>query len=397
MSSYKKNNYGDVFYKLVKENKPACLVELGVLHGYSTSFIAKALKEIKRIIGISGHLDAYDLFDDYQFKHGTKEEVENTLKKEGLDIFATVYKGNAYIVHKKYKDGSIDFLHVDISNTGEILRDIIEVWDRKIKPGGTIIFEGGSDERDNVEWMKKYGKPSIKKELAVNPIIAKHYTYTVHAPFPSITVLVKNNENRIAQMKALRQSILDRLIPLKSQEYIGSEGQWWTADWWSIEVLTCLIEGREAYLKMEPPDYLRGNNTWSRKRITHYNFMKNNMVSILRCVKDDADELLVCEVGRGIDILLASMVKKWTNIYCYDSNYHEGGEINLYFKKGLGMPIGFVTSPSSKYKFEDISRSTILVANSTRIGKFRARKLINNKNIVHIIKNGRLIKEASEW
>ncbi len=397
MSSYKKNNYGDVFYNMVKENKPTCLVELGVLHGYSTTFMAKALKENKRIMGISGHLNAYDLFEDYPFKHGTKTSVEGVLKKEALDDFVTISKGDAFVIHGAYTDNSVDFLHVDISNTGQIVRDIIKMWHRKIRPGGIIVFEGGSAERDNIEWMKKYNKPPIRKELATNPIIAEHYTYIGYAPFPSITMLIKHNKRRVEQLKALRQNILDRLIPRVSQEHIGSEGQWWTADWWSIEVLTCLIEGQKTYLKMESPDYLKGNKTWNRKRIAHYTNMKDNMVSILHCVKDDANELLVCEMGRGIDILLASMVKKWDTIHCYDNNYHDGDEVNLYFKKGLHMPINFVTDRSSLYKFADIYKPTILVANSTRIGKIRAKELLANQNIIHIINNGRLIKEASEW
>ena len=270
MSSYKKNNYGLVLGNIVLKNKPACLVELGVLHGYSTSFIAQALKEIKKLTGVSGRFDAYDLFEDYPYKHGVQTIVQTMLRENEVDGFVNLYKGDAYKVHKNYQDKQVDFLHVDISNNGQVVRDILELWHNKIRHGGIIVFEGGSEERDNIEWMKKYNKSSIKKELETNPIIAKHYTYTVHNPFPSITVLIKNNKDRITQLKALRHSILDQLIPFKSQENIGNEIQYFTADWWSIEVLTCLIEGKEAYLKMEDPEYLKDNKLWSRKKIAHY-------------------------------------------------------------------------------------------------------------------------------
>lgn len=185
-SSYIENNYGEVLYSYVVTYPPVLAVELGVLDGYSLLYIAKGIKKN----GI-GHLDAYDLFEDYQFKHGNKEEIEEIVAKEGLSSQVSLFKADAYKVSEKYDDSSVHLLHVDVSNTGETVRRVMEQWDRKMVHGGFIIFEGGSEERDRIEWMIKYNKEPMKPEIEKNPIINSKYIYGTHLKYPSITVLLK--------------------------------------------------------------------------------------------------------------------------------------------------------------------------------------------------------------
>jgi len=193
-SSYAKNNLGEIFLTHIKCFKPLVAVELGILDGYSTSFIAQGLKINKERWGLNGHLDAYDLWDLYPYKHGNMKEVKDFLDNILLgqsEKFVTLHKGDAFSVYQNYPDKSIHFLHIDISNTGDILRDIMSLWDRKIYQGGIICFEGGSEERDNVEWMIKYNKLPIKLELESNPIIKKNYIYGTYNMYPSLTILYK--------------------------------------------------------------------------------------------------------------------------------------------------------------------------------------------------------------
>ena len=173
--------------------RPSCPVELGVLDGYSTLHIAQGLKELHQLKYTNGEkkFKAYDLFEDYKFKHGSKEEVEKMLTDNGVIDYVNVIKGNAYEVYKNHADKSIDFLHVDISNTGKVLKDILELWHPKIMDKGLILFEGGSEERDCIEWMKKYNAPSIKKEIETNPIIQEFYQYGTYFKFPSLTILLR--------------------------------------------------------------------------------------------------------------------------------------------------------------------------------------------------------------
>jgi hypothetical protein len=48
-------------------------------------------------------------------------EVQLFLDIENLSDFVTLYQGNAFEIYKKYRQ-EIDFLHVDISNDGNVLR-----------------------------------------------------------------------------------------------------------------------------------------------------------------------------------------------------------------------------------------------------------------------------------
>jgi predicted O-methyltransferase YrrM len=186
MSSYKENNYGEVFYNLITTYPPSIAVELGVLDGYSLRYIAAGLKKNKL-----GHIDAYDLFEDYEFKHGNQLEVQSMLIKEGLQDYVTLFKGDAFEAYKKYQDNSVYFLHVDVSNTGETVRKIIEQWHPKIVYGGIILFEGGSEERDIIEWMVKYKKEPMKPEIEKNLIINSKYIYGTYLKYPSLTMLMK--------------------------------------------------------------------------------------------------------------------------------------------------------------------------------------------------------------
>jgi len=190
-SSYQENNYGEVLKSYILNWRPTTMVELGVLDGYSTIAIAEAVKEMNFLYQMTSKLDSYDLFEDYEFKHGVKEEVEKLLEEKGLKDLVNLQKGDAYKVHELYPDASVQFLHVDISNDGDTLRRITELWAPKLIQRGLIMFEGGSDERDHNEWMTKYNKPSIKKEMETNKFINDNYIYGTYYPYPSLTVFLK--------------------------------------------------------------------------------------------------------------------------------------------------------------------------------------------------------------
>jgi hypothetical protein len=190
-SSYIENNLGQVLKAYIMAFRPRHAVELGVLDGYSTYHIAEGIKHIKDTENWAPLFDSYDLFEDYQYNHGSQQEVQNMLDSKSLGAFVKLQKGDAYEVYKKYGDMSIDFMHVDISNTGEVLKKFIELWHPKIANRCIILFEGGSEERDNVEWMVKYNMPPIKKEIDSNPIINKYYIVGTYYQFPSITMLMR--------------------------------------------------------------------------------------------------------------------------------------------------------------------------------------------------------------
>ena len=79
---------------------------------------------------------------------------------------------------------SVDILHIDLGNHGKILEQIIPYWLPKVK--SLVILEGGSEERDNVEWMKKYNKQPIRNWLAKNQ---DKFKYIILKNFPSLTLI----------------------------------------------------------------------------------------------------------------------------------------------------------------------------------------------------------------
>ncbi len=195
-SSYAENNYGLVFEEIVRTHKVRNIVELGVLYGYSTVHLGKGLSYNKSRFGTQGHLNAYDLWEDYPYKHTTMSDTREIIIENNLQDFVTLNKGDAFEVHKNHLDASVCLLHVDISNTGETIKRMMSLWHSKIRANGIILFEGGSVKRDNIEWMVKYNKPPIRSELQSNEIINEFYSVRTYEKFPSLTVLCKNKNGQ---------------------------------------------------------------------------------------------------------------------------------------------------------------------------------------------------------
>jgi hypothetical protein len=165
-SSYRENNLGKTLYNLVLQHRPKKIVEFGSLNGYSAICMAMALDEIGE-----GKIESYDLFEDYEFKHGKVTECNHNAQKYGVDKYITFLHGDIW----KYK-GSADMFHVDISNDGDIIKEVRKKLFKKF-----VVFEGGSQERDEVEWMQKYRKSPISGSV---PYIL------LNEKFPSISKLL---------------------------------------------------------------------------------------------------------------------------------------------------------------------------------------------------------------
>lgn len=193
-SSYLQNNYGPIFRNTVVSFKPHSCVELGVLDGYSAFWTALGLERNHIFHSHRGHLCCYDLWEDYPHNHGNEEKVKDILNSKGLLKYVSLKKADAFKVHEDYEKKSICQLHADLSNTGDIFNFMIDKWHPILRMSGLILFEGGSEERDNIEWMKKYNKSSIKKAIETNVIVNRFYQYGTYYNFPSLTVLIKKGE-----------------------------------------------------------------------------------------------------------------------------------------------------------------------------------------------------------
>lgn len=99
-----------------------------------------------------------------------------------------------------------------------------------------------------------------------------------------------------------------------NQEACGTGENYWNADYWTLEVAKCLMSG-DSYSSEEK---YNNNRNYDVNRIRKDAKIKLSVKEKLDKVKDEADHLLICEVGRGLDIIIANSVKKWKKIYCYD-------------------------------------------------------------------------------
>jgi predicted O-methyltransferase YrrM len=177
-SSYQANNYGGFFYLLIRLYQPKKVVELGTKDGYSAYHLARGLTKNGK-----GRLICYDLWERYPFHSVPLSVAQKNLKK--FKAIIKFVQRDVIGVEKLYQ--SVDILHVDVSNDSQILEKIIPKWLDKVRQ--FIIIEGGSVERDEVEWMTKYKKGSIKKWLEVFSQRRGDVEYFTFEPFPSLTII----------------------------------------------------------------------------------------------------------------------------------------------------------------------------------------------------------------
>lgn len=176
-SSYKSNiDFGEIISTITFLKKPKHIVEIGILEGYSLSkFIENSSKQTS--------IDTYDIFDKFNGNCANKQDILNKFNKFSN---VNIKEGDFYDIHKLYPDKSIDILHVDIANNGDVFEYVFTHYIDKISENGVIVLEGGSEQRDEVEWMIKYNKPKI------TPVIEKYndkYYIKVIGEYPSITII----------------------------------------------------------------------------------------------------------------------------------------------------------------------------------------------------------------
>lgn len=163
------------------------------------------------------------------------------------------------------------------------------------------------------------------------------------------------------------QHLLNNQIPENvHQEAAGYGSKRYTADMWTLEVCECLL-GMDC------------------KKFPYRN-QKLDLFTSLKKVMNDANAICVGEVGRGLDILIANMLKKW-KVICYDHNPIYAEYLDKYFKDYKFHPIsthGFIANVSNHIK-----EKTIFIIDNTKCRDFK--KLEENENIVHLIFYGRLL------
>jgi hypothetical protein len=156
-SSYTQE-FGNILYEQVMIHRPKVIYDIGVLGGFSTAFLAMAAKELKsKVIAI-------DLFEDYEYNSVSQQDFETNMNHLGLmDVIESKKISVDDWIDEEH---ACEFIHIDVSNTGDNLVSFFNI----IKGNPIVLFEGGSVERDNCDWMIKYNKKKIIPTLEENNI-----------------------------------------------------------------------------------------------------------------------------------------------------------------------------------------------------------------------------------
>lgn len=176
-SSYRSTiELGEIISAVTFTCQPKLIVEIGILEGYSlTKFI--------EFSSTTTQIHAYDIFDKFNGHSAKRDDINNKFDKYPN---VKISDGDFYDVYRAYLENEIDILHIDIANNGHVYEFVFNNYISKMRKGGIIILEGGSETRDQVEWMKKYEKPLIA------PVINKYkkkYEIKVFGDFPSLTII----------------------------------------------------------------------------------------------------------------------------------------------------------------------------------------------------------------
>ena len=178
-SSYAARGYGSLLYALARVLRPLSAVEIGILHGFSLLTVAAALRD-----NAAGHITGYDLFDAYPYRHADRGQVSRQVTALQLQSWVTIEAGDVHDIHQHWD--AVDYLHVDVSNTGDTYRRVFGNWSSRVRQ--VIVLEGGSHERDKVTWMREYDKPPIAPAVGELQQVYSDWSFTVLQPFPSMTI-----------------------------------------------------------------------------------------------------------------------------------------------------------------------------------------------------------------
>jgi len=171
-SSYKLNNYASVFCEICLALNPSSILEIGILDGYSLEAFTKSCKDSTEIFAI-------DLFEDYEYKSGNYQFIKEMFKEHDN---VKILKDSFY---KYYKSSNrFDLIHIDISNDGEVYDFAVKNYLPLVNKA--LLLEGGSVERDNVDWMIRYNKKPINSYIKS---IDKYFEIEIINKFSSSTII----------------------------------------------------------------------------------------------------------------------------------------------------------------------------------------------------------------
>jgi predicted O-methyltransferase YrrM len=155
-----------ILYNIILTFKPKTIIEFGTEHGGTAIVMGLALKELKETENHVGKIFTFDTFNyqakgeigsSPQFQHA-KQNIENY--NPSVKEFIEVNQGDFFEFNDN-PNKQYDLLYFDIDNDGDKLLEMYEKNISNIEQGSIVIFEGGSEIRDNVPWMIQKNKTKM--------------------------------------------------------------------------------------------------------------------------------------------------------------------------------------------------------------------------------------------
>ena len=154
----------ETLYSMVLDIKPKLIIEYGTEHAGTAVVMGLALKELYEQEQHQGIVYTYDTFEkqskgEIGSSPNYKVAVDN-IAHYGLQDYVKVDYGD-FFKFCDDPDKEFDLLYFDIDNDGDKVLEMYSGCKSNIEKGSVVIFEGGSQVRDDVEWMNSLRKTKI--------------------------------------------------------------------------------------------------------------------------------------------------------------------------------------------------------------------------------------------
>lgn len=190
------------------------------------------------------------------------------------------------------------------------------------------------------------------------------------------------SDEEIRQLRLLGASIRNNVIPIQYKDhFFWGNGQMWDIDTYTAECCQCLALPEDDYEEYLRPLRLSEItvNIEIMKRVC-YNYKVNSMIKLCS-ICDFADTAIICEAGRGIDVLLASFVKPWRRIIAYDQDKGVLHEMKKYFRGELGLPLETMQIRSENFNFRGWGEKALVFGTCHNVDGNKFQEIKENDNL----------------
>ena len=181
----------ETLYSLILDIKPKTIIEYGTEHGGTAIVMGLALKQLFEDENHTGIIYSYDTFENQsKGEIGSSPNYQIALQNihaYNLQNFIKVDYGDFYEFCDR-PNKEFDLLYFDIDNDGDKLLEMYNGCKTNIDNGSIVIFEGGSEVRDNVGWMIEKNKNKMNN-------IKEEIDYTLLTPNQKYSCSIIYNKN----------------------------------------------------------------------------------------------------------------------------------------------------------------------------------------------------------